>query len=372
LRDAGFDITVYERSPAELQERGAGIGFLPASARYLVERAGIDLDDISVATSHIRYLDRAGAVVHDAPHVYRFSSWNTVYRRLLGCFGRERYELGHELRAFSDDGDGVSLRFANGATAGVDLLVAADGVGSTVRTTLLPDTAPQYAGYVAWRGTVSEADVDPDVARELGTAITYHVGANTHILVYPIPGPAGEVEVGRRLVNVVWYRNYAAGSDLADLLTDTAGLPHELSLPPGAVRAEHLTEMRAVAAARLPPVLAGVVMAVERPFVQVIYDLEVPRMAFGRVCLIGDAAFAVRPHAAAGTAKAAADAWALADALGRGGRVEEALELWEPGRLALGRQLLERTRRIGTRSQVTGDWRPGDPDLIFGLHGPGR
>ena len=33
-------------------------------------------------------------------------------------------------------------------------------------------------------------------------------------------------------------------------------------------------------------------------------------MAFGRICLIGDAAFAVRPHAAAGTAKAAADGWA--------------------------------------------------------------
>ncbi len=372
MRDAGFDVTVYERSPAELQERGAGIGFLPASSRYLVERAGIDLDEISVATSHIRYLDRAGTVVHDAPHAYRFSSWNTVYRRLLGCFGRERYQLGHELRAFSDDGDEVSLRFANGATAGADLLVGADGVGSTVRTTLLPDTVPQYAGYVAWRGTVAEADLDPGLGRQLGTAITYHVGANTHILVYPIPGPEGEVELGRRLVNVVWYRNYAAGPDLADLLTDTAGLPHELSLPPGAVRAEHVGEMRAVAAARLPPVLAEVVMAVERPFVQVIYDLEVPRMTFGRVCLIGDAAFAVRPHAAAGTAKAAADAWALAEALDGGAGVEEALQRWEPAQLALGRQLLERTRRIGSRSQVTGDWRPGDPELIFGLWEPGR
>ena len=52
FRDLGLDVEVYERSPAELEERGAGIGFLPASARYLVERAGIDLDDISVATSH--------------------------------------------------------------------------------------------------------------------------------------------------------------------------------------------------------------------------------------------------------------------------------------------------------------------------------
>ena len=33
------------------------------------------------------------------------------------------------------------------------------------------------------------------------------------------------------------------------------------------------------------------------------------------MCIIGDATFAVRPQAAAGTAKAAADAWALRDAI---------------------------------------------------------
>jgi 2-polyprenyl-6-methoxyphenol hydroxylase-like FAD-dependent oxidoreductase len=39
LRELGLDVTVYERSGAELEQRGAGIGFLPASSRYLVERA---------------------------------------------------------------------------------------------------------------------------------------------------------------------------------------------------------------------------------------------------------------------------------------------------------------------------------------------
>ncbi len=43
-------------------------------------------------------------------------------------------------------------------------------------------------------------------------------------------------------------------------------------------------------------------------------DIAVRNMAFGRVALIGDAAFAARPHAAAGTAKAAADASSLAAA----------------------------------------------------------
>jgi 2,6-dihydroxypyridine 3-monooxygenase len=95
-------------------------------------------------------------------------------------------------------------------------------------------------------------------------------------------------------------------------------------------------------------------------------------MAFKRICLIGDAAFAVRPHAAAGTAKAAADAWELARALGEQPDIKSALQTWERGQLELGRKLLERTRRIGRRSQVDCNWSPGDPELIFGLYEPGR
>jgi 2,6-dihydroxypyridine 3-monooxygenase len=99
----------------------------------------------------------------------------------------------------------------------------------------------------------------------------------------------------------------------------------------------------------------------------------VPRMAFGRTCLIGDAAFAVRPHAAAGTAKAAADGWALATELASaGGDVPAALATWERQQVALGRTLLARCRDIGDSSQFHGTFGPGDQRLIFGLHGPGN
>ncbi|NDA11060.1 MAG: hypothetical protein EBZ15_00270 [Actinobacteria bacterium] len=95
-------------------------------------------------------------------------------------------------------------------------------------------------------------------------------------------------------------------------------------------------------------------------------------MAFGRTCLIGDAAFAVRPHAAAGTAKAAEDGWVLAEELeSANGDVPRALERWQARQLDLGRTLLERTRRIGASSQFTGGFTAGDPQLIFGLYGPG-
>jgi 2,6-dihydroxypyridine 3-monooxygenase len=325
-----------------------------------------------VATGHIRYLDRDGSIAHEQRHRYLFSSWNTVYRRLLEHWGSGAYHLGHEMVGFDQDGDGVTVRFATGAEERADLLVCADGVGSLGRSILQPASAEGYAGYVAWRGMVPETGLDRPVATTLSDAITYHVYANSHVLVYPIPGLDGSVAGGERLVNFVWYRNYLEGGDLHDLMTDRWGDHHDLSLPPGSVADHHDAEVRAVARARLPEAVASVVAATEELFVQVIYDIEVERMAFGRVCLLGDAAFAVRPHAAAGTAKAADDAWALAAALDSAGDVPAALRSWEATQLEAGRRLLERTRSVGRRSQVDNDWAPGDPDLIFGLHEPGR
>ncbi len=372
LRDAGFDVTVHERSNTVLEQRGAGIGFLPDSARYLVERSNVDLDDISISTDRIRYLARDGNITHDIAQPYRFSSWNTLYRSLLSCYGRDRYRLGHEAIGQTPADDHVMVHFADRTAERVDLLVCADGVGSSFRSQLIPEAVRQYAGYVAWRGVVPEVALEPADATALTDAITYHVFANSHILVYPIPSIEGSVEPGHRFINYVWYRNYVAGDDLGDVLTDADGERRELSLPPGAARADHVAEVRATAAARLPRLIAEVVTRAEQPFLQVIYDVEVPRMAWNRTCLIGDAAWVVRPHAAAGTAKAAADAWALVDALAHTDSIPDALVAFEREQMRLGRLLLERTRRIGNHSQVTGTWDPNDPELVFGLREPGR
>jgi 2,6-dihydroxypyridine 3-monooxygenase len=371
LADAGHRVTVYERSPTVLEERGAGIGFLPATYRYLVEYGGLSLDNVAVPTGHIRYLGRDGSVIHDDRHEYLFSSWNTVYREMLGCFDRSAYRLGHEL--VDIDLEPLTLGFANGEVVRPELAVFADGVGSTARAALLPDVRPEYAGYVAWRGVVDESRLSDATRATLDDAITYYVYANSHVLVYPIPGRGGSVVPGERLINVVWYRNYIAGDDLDDLMLDVHGAHRDVSVPPGSLRGEHIAEALATAAARLPRPIAETVRAVDDLFVQVVFDLDVPRMAFGRACLLGDAAFVVRPHAAAGTAKAAEDAWMLRYALAaHPDDPVAALAEWEPGQLLLGRNLLARTRAIGRRSQVDGNWRPGDPELIFGLHGPGR
>ncbi len=242
LADAGHSVAIYERSPAELEERGAGIGFLPATFRYLVERGGVSLDAVAVSTGHIRYLGRDGSVAHDDQHRYLFSSWNTVYREMLACFDRRSYCLSHEL--VDVELEPLTLGFSNGVVVRPELAIFADGVGSTARAALLPDAVPRYSGYVAWRGVVPETELTAATRKALDDAITYYVYANSHILVYPIPGRDGSVVPGERLINIVWYRNYLAGEDLDDLLLDTHGTRREVSVPPGALRAEHIAEAR--------------------------------------------------------------------------------------------------------------------------------
>jgi len=364
---------VFERSTAELESRGAGIVVLDATTRYIRERTDLDVDRLTTSTGFLRYLGADGAVVYEEPRRYRYSAWHSVYRALLGRFGRRRYHLGRQMAGLQQRGEQVEVRFADGSSASYELVVCADGITSSARAAFQPRARPAYAGYVAWRGTVAERRLGRDVADLLADSIVYQVIPGSHILLYPIPALDGSVEPGRRLANFVWYRNYRAGEELDDLMTGRDGVRRDVTLPPGAASADHLRELRAFAAARLAPQLAEVVHRTELPFVQVIFDIEVDRMAFGRVCLTGDAAFALRPHAAAGTAKAAADAWALAEALAAtGGDVEAALPRWERQQLAVGRAVLERARRNGDKSQFHGTWRPGDPELVFGLYEPGR
>ncbi len=373
LRDLGCDVRVFERSSSALQARGAGIAVLDATLRYLTERGGYRPQDICSRTNWIRFVRADGSVQHEQRHRYRFSSWTTIYRSLLGLLDRDRYFLGIQVASFHCAGDIADVELADGSRVRADLLVCADGISSMARARLMPRITPSYSGYVAWRGTLPESSLSSATRAALGDALTYQVLRNSHILVYPIPGQDGSLTEGNRLVNIVWYVNVAEGAELDRLMTGRDGVRRAMSLPPGAAAADAVDQLRHIAATSLAGPIAEVVTTIPEPFVQLVCDIEVPRMVHGRVCLIGDAAFAVRPHAAAGTAKAADDGWALAEELASAaGDVPAALAAWEHRQLAVGRALLARTREIGDSSQFSGTFRPGDPRLIFGLHQPGH
>jgi len=368
LRDVGCEVEVYERSRQPLSARGVGIVAHPATIRYLVERGK---GDPTSPVSFIRYLGRDGSVAHEEETQFRFTSYYALYRDLLELLGGERYHLGQEVVGFEHDPDRVIVELRRGHREACDLLVCADGIQSSARDRLLPQVERRYAGYVGWRGAVTESELSGEAHAALGDALAYSVIPHSHILTYPIPSVEGSLRPGERTINWVWYRNVEAGAGLDALMIDVEGTRHEISLAPGTVRPDRVAELRRVAAEVLAPQLAELVRLTAEPFLQVVFDIEVPRMAFGRVCLIGDAASALRPHVAAGTAKAAEAAWMLADAVEACGHdVVAALERWEPEVLALEHRALERTRRAGVSVQFDNTWKIGDP-IPFGLRQTG-
>jgi 2,6-dihydroxypyridine 3-monooxygenase len=372
LRDLGHDVDVFERATGELTGFGAGIAAHEVSVRYFVERTTTSLESMTVPVHAYRLFDGRSSQLWEEPVHYRFVSWGSLYRVLLGEFGRSRYHQGAALVGFDQDARGVDLRFASGQTLRYDLLVLADGVQSTGRQRLFPGVEPTYAGYVAWRGTIAERDIPAQVRDRLDDAIVYALIPNSHALVYPIPGTDGRVDRGHRLWNFVWYRNVEKGAAFDELMTDCDGAPHPVSLRPGRVQERYVRELRDFAAAALPADVSAVIAAAAQPFIQAVVDVASPAMAVGRVCILGDAAFAARPHAAVGTAKAAENAWTLAEAIETcGDDLPAALQKWSDHQTELGQNLLERTRHLGDGSQFRCDWRPGDPAHRFGLYEAG-
>ena len=373
LREQGFDVDLFERSPAVLDGQGAGIVLQPDTVRWITERhEELDVERASTGSSYLRYIGPGNEVVHEEPTSWRFTSWTTLYRTLLGDFGTSGYHMGESAVGLEQDADGVEVRFLSGRRERAGLVVFADGISSTGRRRLLPGLRPAYSGYIGWRGTVPESFASSTTRELLDDALSYTVTDRSHVCMYPIPGPDGELTKGRRLLNFVWYRNVPEGPELDELMTDTRGNRSAVSVRAGSVQPRYLDALPGDAERELSPVAAELVTRTEHPYIQCVIDNTPPQMAFGRVALLGDAAFTARPHAAAGTAKAAADAWALADALAAHDDVEKALAAWEPGQLALGQQLVARSAAMGDRAQLHGNWDPADPALHFGLYGPDR
>jgi len=351
LRRRGWDVEIFERVEKELADRGAGI-VAQAELIARMNALGLGTRDLGVAMSARKILDQSGAVTTTLECPQVLTAWQRVYRVLRDAFPPERYHRGHGLKTFAQSGQGVVAHFSDGSSVSGDLLIGADGLRSTVRQQCLPHVLPLYAGYVAWRALLPERVIPPPVHREIFMSMAFCLPPGEQCIGYPVVGPNNELKDGERRYNVVWYRPAEEKSELPQLLTDRSGTGHSISIPPPLIRAEHITAMRAAAERLLAPQFRAVVRLIEEPILQPIYDLESPHLAFGRVAIIGDAAFVARPHVAAGVSKAADDAAALAEALDTAD-VEPALRQFENRRLPENKKIIERARHLGAYLQAT-------------------
>ena len=369
LRDIGFHVTVFERSTEPLAGRGAGIVLNPYTVRYLADNDVLNLEEISINTPYLRYINGHNDIVAELDSRYRFASYNSIYASLLSLFGTDNYHLKQRVTGFEQRGNKVIVNTIQGAQQECDLLVCADGVGSDARHWLLGKTLGEYSGYIAWRGIVDETKVSDEALQLVGDSIIYHILPDGHLLTYPIPVVENSISNPRRCINWLWYRNVPTGQLHKTLMTDVDGNTRSLSVAPGFVRDEEIDRMKTDAQA-LPKLMRELIELTEQPFIQAIYDYEIPKMVFGQVCVLGDAAYSVRPHTATGTAKAVEDGRQLGIAmLNSNTHITSALQMWGEKQSILGHELVGRNRDVGGKLQG-GTWPVGAP-LAFGLYAQG-
>ena len=105
--------------------------------------------------------------------------------------------------------------------------------------------------------------------------------------------------------------------------------------------------MRAEAEALLPPQYLDCLRHIDQPFFTPVYDFCSPRLVFGRVALVGDAASTPRPHIGFGVSKAAAEAQALAEALLNYDNIDQALTVYNAERQPLSERIVSHARKLG-------------------------
>jgi len=353
LRD-GHEVTVLERSKRSLQGRGAGI-VTHDNLRAALLACGAAVDHtLGVPVQSRVVLKADGSAECRWDHAQLLTSWGRLYTLLRAALPAEHHRLGAAVSQVEQTDDGVTARLADGETLHAELLVAADGIRSTVRAQLAPATQPSYAGYVAWRGLADEDSLSKLTRETLFGHFGFGLPDGEQMIGYPVAGADDSIAPGRRRWNFVWYRPAAAGAELAALMSDADGLHFPEGIAPQQVSWRHVAAMREAARDKLAPQFAEVCEKAGAPFLQPIHDLNSPRLNLGRVALLGDAAFVARPHVGMGVAKAGDDAMALASCIAAHGATPQALQEYDARRRPVGQAVGDRARRLGAYLEAQG------------------
>ncbi|MDR6155576.1 2-polyprenyl-6-methoxyphenol hydroxylase-like FAD-dependent oxidoreductase [Acidovorax delafieldii] len=226
-----------------------------------------------------------------------------------------RVELGVWVDSIQQTDANVEVRFNNGKSAEYDLVIGADGNGSTTRKMVFGDSVrPQFTGQGCWRFTAERMpEVDRAIfqhgSRSLAGLIPMTQDQMYLLLLTPEPGNP-------------WFAGEELRTKLAERLQEYGGLVGQL--------ADQLPSPQDIVYRPLEPLL------MTEPW------------ARGRVVLIGDAAHSTTPHLAQGASMAFEDAVVLDDLLARPDLdVEAALSLFMPRRIARCKRIVESSIQMG-------------------------
>jgi 2-polyprenyl-6-methoxyphenol hydroxylase-like FAD-dependent oxidoreductase len=346
LERKGFDVTVFEQV-GQLRVLGVGINLLPHAVGVLtalglrsrLEATGIDAKELVFMNrfgQEILVDARGLAAGYEHPQyaIHRGELQMLLLDALCKRVGADRVRTGHRLAALEPRGSQVRASFVDKDTAAplgtfdADLLIAADGIHSVVRSHFYPNEGPpKWNGVQMWRGVTEGAPF-------LSGRSQIWSGTNRQKFVcYPISKP--HLDRGRALIN--W---------ICDLKLETTELPRREDWNRPGNLADFLPRYESwhFPCLDVPAVIRAAHAVFEFPMV----DRDpLERWTFGRVTLLGDAAHPMYPIGSNGASQAILDAEALAESLATIPDVEAALVDYEAKRRPMAAAIVHMNRQQG-------------------------
>ena len=254
---AGGDVHVYERVAEPLNARGAGIATHPELFKALAAADVDPGDDFGVQSPGRSVYGKDGRLVCREPIRQVFTAWGRLHDLLLRAFPQDRYHVSMEYALSKHVGEIIEVTFADGSQVAGDILIAADGIYSTVRSQYQPQwRAGLHRLLCLARGWCQRTNCRSSFVLRYSSILRSCLPPQEQCLGYAVAGPNNDLRAGHRRYNVVWYRPADATVELPDLLTDIDGNNNGVSIAPEQDSAEcyrrHAAGRRGFAGAAIP------------------------------------------------------------------------------------------------------------------------
>ena len=327
LQRKNIDFTVFEAVP-EIKAIGSGISLAGNAMKVLeqlqvaeqVKARGHQITSMIIQDEKGNYI----SALDTRKFTQEYGMYNVAIHRgalheiLLEEIPPARIQTGKKAISFYEKENSVVLKFDDGTEVEGMAVIIADGIHSAIRKQLLPDSTPRYAGYTCWRGIVENTWGIKDQAVE----------------VWGPTGRIGYVPIGDN--QVYWFACKNA--------------PY---------RDEHMKQLSREALKKIFESFAHPVPQIieQTPIENIIWsdivDLKpIPKFAFNRILLIGDAAHATTPNLGQGACLGIEDALAIGELLEHHENPVKAFEVFEQLRLKRAHFIVNTSHRIGKLAQV--------------------
>ena len=335
LHKIGIKAHIYEQAPY-FKPLGTGIG-IGSNAMLALNELGVahDILKSGMPLHDQQFLNANGKVMNTIDFRLlknKFGEENIAIERsdlhqaLFDAINPEYIHFNKKMTHFNQTKTDVTIHFNDQTSVKADYVIAADGIHSIFRQTLLPNSTPRYAGYTCWRGIAKiQNDVESHISSEawskdgrFGWAPLY----NGYAYWFACINISKNDEYFKSLDQAAVAKQFSHYPKLVNrLINDT---PDEYFLHHD------------------------------------IYDIKpLSTFVYQRVVLLGDAAHATSPNMGQGAGQAIEDAYWLTNAFVQSKTMEQAFNTYNKKRVNKTRKVIHRSRQIGKAAQ----W--DNPFLIY-------